>query len=178
MFERVLGAACSIGPASQCHVVSRSSLILDIAARRGARPVAELGFDHNAALAQAAHVVGCDRPVMVLSGDLPFVTADDLRDMYEALAPDSVVIACDRSGLGSNALLQPRPGAIPFLFGAGSHAAHRNAACAAGLRPVTFQSEGLAVDIDLPADLALFDSERAYIVGTSDQGRAQLAFCR
>jgi 2-phospho-L-lactate guanylyltransferase len=65
-----------------------------------------------------------------------------------------VGVAPDRLGTGTNGLALSPPGVIGFRFGAGSFAAHRAEAAAAGLEPVIVTRPGLAFDLDTPEDLA------------------------
>ena len=66
----------------------------------------------------------------------------------------AVVIAPDRLGTGTNGLALSPPGIIGFRFGAGSFAAHRAEAQAAGVEPAVVVRPGLAFDLDTPEDLA------------------------
>lgn len=118
--------------------------------------IADPGGGLNAALAASlAHVLeqGADRVIFV-AGDLPTVTTNDLDVL--ALAPDgAVAIAPDRHGTGTNALSLPLPSAkgFSFHFGPDSFARHRAEAERVGLPIDTVHSQGLARDIDEPADL-------------------------
>ena len=70
--------------------------------------------------------------------------------------PADVVIATDREGEGTNALLLKRPGLIPLRFGPGSCAAHVGEAGRAGHRVSILRRPGLADDVDLPEHLQIF----------------------
>ena len=77
--------------------------------------------------------------------------------MYKRQDRDhTVVIAADRVGEGTNAMLVRPPGLFPYAYGIGSFALHRAAAEAAGARVETYHSEQLMLDIDVPDDLALY----------------------
>ena len=91
--------------------------------------------------------------VLVLPADLPFINAEDLRDMIELATDRSVVIATDRENDGTNALLIRPPGAIEYDYGGGSYQRHVRLARAAGLQVREFQSDRLSLDIDVPEDL-------------------------
>jgi 2-phospho-L-lactate guanylyltransferase len=69
-------------------------------------------------------------------------------------AAGGVAIAPDRAGRGTNGLALRPPDAIGFRFGAGSFAAHRADAEAAGVPLVEVHRPGLEFDLDTPADLA------------------------
>ena len=65
-----------------------------------------------------------------------------------------VVLAPDRAGTGTNALLLRPPGSMPFAFGAGSYARHLALARKHGVAMATYRAAGTAFDVDGPADLA------------------------
>ncbi len=65
-----------------------------------------------------------------------------------------VVLAPDRAGAGTNALLLRPPGSMPFAFGAGSYAGHLALAREHGVAVATYRAAGTAFDVDGPADLA------------------------
>ncbi len=71
-----------------------------------------------------------------------------------ANAPARMVVATDRAGLGSNALLVQPMGAIPMRFGRRSLARHLEAAALRGIPARVCQLPGLALDVDTPRDVA------------------------
>jgi 2-phospho-L-lactate guanylyltransferase len=154
-FEHVFGVAIRVVWAEDCHVISRSAAVLEAVRAAGAQAIVETGEDLNGALAQASAVMAtlAEGPVMTLSCDLPFVTADDLAAMIAAGEDSDVVAACDTEGRGTNALLLRRAGLIPYRYGADSIAAHRDEAERAGLRFAVIGRPGLSEDIDTPEQL-------------------------
>lgn len=106
------------------------------------------------ALAIAARGAAPDR-IIVLAGDLPCLTAEDVRHLVH-LPAGVIGVATDRHGTGTNALSLPLPEAAAFRFhyGTGSADLHREAAGDLGLTAETITLPGLAKDIDEPADLA------------------------
>ena len=82
------------------------------------------------------------------------------RDVEELLAngqyPRQVVVAPDRREEGTNALLVKPPGLIEFAFGVGSFARHLRLAAQAGAHVREYRSPTLALDVDLPEDLELY----------------------
>ncbi|MBN8848942.1 MULTISPECIES: 2-phospho-L-lactate guanylyltransferase [unclassified Sphingomonas] len=155
MFRHVLRVATQVVPPVQCHVVSRSPLLLDLAAAGGARAIRETGSGLNAALRQASALVDPALPLLALSADLPLLAPADLAALAEMLDTADVTAATDRAGIGTNALLLRRPGLIDYSFGADSLALHRARAMASGLRFTVMRREGLSADLDEPRDLAL-----------------------
>ncbi|MFC3173925.1 2-phospho-L-lactate guanylyltransferase [Novosphingobium bradum] len=159
LFDHVLRLAVAAVGAPAVHVVSRSADLLDRARAVGAQAIVETGHGLNAALEQASTVLAAagDGPILSLSVDLPQLGADDLAALI--IAPGDVVCATDSLVEGTNALLQRRPGLIPYRYGPGSLAAHRAEAEARGLAFTVVERPGLARDLDTPADLALLAPE-------------------
>ncbi|GGB99315.1 2-phospho-L-lactate guanylyltransferase [Novosphingobium endophyticum] len=119
--------------------------------------LADAGKGLNAALRKALAQVASDGPerLLVVAGDLPCVTALDL-DLLASVPAETVGIAPDRHGTGTNALSLPLPQAARFTFhfGTDSRARHWNEAEKLGLTVETIHSAGLEKDIDERADLS------------------------
>jgi 2-phospho-L-lactate guanylyltransferase len=151
----VLRAACEA--VADVVVISPAAALEPLVVRSGARLVVQRGMGLNQGLDQARDAALADgiERLAVLHGDLPNLTADDVRALLAALADQrSVVIAPDRAGTGTNGLALLPPGIIGFRFGTGSLNAHREEALAAGIQPVLVERDGLAFDLDTPQDLA------------------------
>ncbi|PEQ11874.1 2-phospho-L-lactate guanylyltransferase [Novosphingobium sp. PC22D] len=105
------------------------------------------------ALDQVAHRGG--GRVVTLAGDLPLLTQADLIRLID-LPRDTIGVAPDRHGTGTNALSLPLPGAdrFRFAYGSGSFARHRSEARRIGYNACAILGNGLAKDIDEPDDLA------------------------
>jgi len=95
--------------------------------------------------------------LLVLFGDLPLLTGADVRALVNQRA--AVVVASDRHGTGTNALLLRIGGAtaaaaarFAFGFGEGSAARHAAEADRLGLPFAAVESLGTAFDLDTPAD--------------------------
>jgi 2-phospho-L-lactate/phosphoenolpyruvate guanylyltransferase len=154
-FKHVLAVVTLKFPFSTM-VISRSERLLDFASNAGAVALRESGSGLNEAFCQATHAVlgRGGNAMLALPSDLPELSTADLEAVLSAGEEGSrVVIATDRHCYGTNALLIKPPGAIPFLFGDDSRAAHLQAARAARLRVSTISSLGLSRDVDSPADL-------------------------
>ena len=155
LLVRVLDVARQAG--DDVVVITPAAELEPIVAEAGARLAVQRGMGLNAGLDQAreaAEADGVDR-LVVLHGDLPNLAADDVRALLAAAAGEpSVAIAPDRLGTGTNGLALAPPGIIGFRFGAGSFAAHRAEAQAAGVEPAIVARPGLAFDLDTPEDLA------------------------
>jgi 2-phospho-L-lactate/phosphoenolpyruvate guanylyltransferase len=138
-------------------VISPAAALEPIVTAGGARLTVQRGLGLNQGLAQARDAAMADGIELlgVLHGDLPNLTADDVRALIAAVpAPTGVAIAPDRAGSGTNGLALRPPDVIGFSFGIGSHDAHRRASEAAGVPLVVVERPGLAFDLDTPEDLA------------------------
>jgi 2-phospho-L-lactate guanylyltransferase len=155
LLARVLGVAR--GASNDVVVISPSAALGPIVEDTGARLAVQRGMGLNAGLEQArAEAMADGAPaVVVLHGDLPNLSVADVEALVAAIPPaGGVAIAPDRAGTGTNGLAQAPADAIPFRFGSGSFAQHRESAAAAGLEVAVVERPGLAFDLDTPADLA------------------------
>jgi 2-phospho-L-lactate guanylyltransferase len=123
----------------------------------------DAGNDLNEALAsamRAALAAGVGR-VTFISADLPFLTRGDLETLFD-VPVDSMAIAADRWGVGTNALSLPLPhaAALRFCYGAESFARHRAEAERTGLDAREIRTLGFGFDVDTPADLTVLHSKK------------------
>jgi 2-phospho-L-lactate guanylyltransferase len=94
--------------------------------------------------------------VLVLPADLPLLTVTDVEALLACLNGDPLVaLAPDRHEAGTNAMLIAPPGRIGYAFGPASFEQHRQMAQEAGVRLQIIRRPTLALDLDLPEDLAL-----------------------
>jgi 2-phospho-L-lactate/phosphoenolpyruvate guanylyltransferase len=144
-------------------VVSRDPAALALARDHGARTVLENGTPElNTALTRATVVVKnyTSRGIIIVPADLPLITPQEISYMLEcAKEPPVVVIAPDRHKTGTNALLISPVGLIQYDFGEGSFQRHCERARQTGARLVICDLPSLALDVDLPEDLALASEE-------------------
>jgi 2-phospho-L-lactate/phosphoenolpyruvate guanylyltransferase len=155
LLERVLEvahAACS-----DVVVITPSTALEKVVVGSGAKLVVQRGMGLNAGLDQARDAARSDgiQILGVLHGDLPNLTDADVASLLQPVMDQAgVAIAPDRAGVGTNGLALRPIDAIPFRFGLGSFAAHREEALRAGLPLAVVEQPGLAFDLDTPADLA------------------------
>jgi 2-phospho-L-lactate guanylyltransferase len=92
--------------------------------------------------------------VIIIHGDLPLVTSQDL-ELLAAAPEGEIAIAPDRHGTGTNAISLPLPAAkgFSFAFGPDSFALHNAEAGRLGLKIEEIHSPGLSRDVDEPDDL-------------------------
>jgi 2-phospho-L-lactate guanylyltransferase len=113
------------------------------------------GLDAAIAAGIRAAVAADARTAVVLAGDLPLLEADDILALVRAAeGTRAVVIATDRHGTGTNALVLRPPHVIQPAFGPNSAARHRLAAATAGASVRSIELGRVALDIDTPDDLA------------------------
>ncbi|MDQ3990820.1 MAG: 2-phospho-L-lactate guanylyltransferase [Actinomycetota bacterium] len=151
MLEDVLDAALPLG-GWDVWVVSPDQAVLNVAAARGARPVAEERPGLVASIRQVEQATGGGDAMAVVLGDLPLLTADALGRVLRTLGP--VVAAPSASDGGTNVLLR-RPGSvIAPRFGGDSLRKHRDAARSLGLPFAVVHGPELSFDLDRPGDVA------------------------
>jgi 2-phospho-L-lactate guanylyltransferase len=161
--EITLRALRESGALAQVAVISPDPAALAWAEARGAVPLLQRGAGPmrrpglNAGLRQARSWAVEQRAsgLLIALGDLPLLTAEDIRRfmamtrLYERV----VALAPDRAGEGTNLLLARPAGLAPIAYGSGSFARHRRLAQRLGAPTVEFRAPGAAFDVDAPDDL-------------------------
>jgi coenzyme F420-0:L-glutamate ligase / coenzyme F420-1:gamma-L-glutamate ligase len=156
MLEDVLSALAGAS-LDRIVVVTPDAEVGAVAERWGAVVVRESeGRGHTAAVARG--VALCREwgasVMLTVPGDLPCLTAEDVRRILDACGPaPAAVFVPSRSGLGTNAACLAPPDAVALRFGEPSFADHVAAARARGIEPVVLPLSGPGLDIDRPEDL-------------------------
>jgi FO synthase len=120
----------------------------------GVERVRDTGMGQSAAVATGlAHIAGTAEAAIVLAGDTPNASPQEIEQLIAALKGRDVVIVPDRRLEGTNALGLRLPARIRLQFGGLSLAAHLHSAEVLGARTAILELPGLAHDIDLPQDL-------------------------
>jgi 2-phospho-L-lactate guanylyltransferase len=168
MFEDALDA-CQAQVGWEVWVISRAEAVLELAARQGARPVAERGTGLLQAVRQVEQTVpGRWTRLAVVLADLPFVSSGALASVLSLSTAGPIVAAPATSDGGTNVLVRRPPQAIPARFGPSSFSKHR---LEAARRKIPFREARipeLGFDLDRPSDLAL-------VLGDGRAGRARTA---
>jgi 2-phospho-L-lactate guanylyltransferase len=162
LLRRTVAAALDTDGVTDVVVVSPDAEVLVVAEAAGARPVAQRSRGLNPALQEARGAVDADR-LLVLPADLPRVSAGALAPLLaagDAAGTPSVVLAPDRHGRGTNALLLDPPDVIDPAFGVSSRSGHAWLASSADAAFVEVAGD-LALDVDTPDDLLLAEAEVA-----------------
>jgi 2-phospho-L-lactate guanylyltransferase len=152
LFKHTLAAVGAVFPPACIIVVTRDSALREIATAAGMQAIAERGVELNAALFEAATRIPPADGMLAISTDMPDLTPEDIFSML-AESESRMVIAPDRAGKGTNALLTIPAACIPFRFGPDSFASHLSAATARGINARIVNRPGLAFDLDTEADL-------------------------
>ena len=161
MLEDVLDAALPVA-GWETWVVSPDEAVLEIAARRGARPLAEERPPLSAAIRQVEQeaVDGGADTLAILLGDTALVTMEALTRAVHTLG--RVVVAPDGAASGTNLLVRRPPRAIAARFGPDSYRRHLGSARTRGLPAAIVELPELAFDLDGPGDiLTLLQTRRA-----------------
>jgi 2-phospho-L-lactate/phosphoenolpyruvate guanylyltransferase len=166
LLRRAIAAALATDGVLEVLVVSPDPEVLGVAAAAGARPVEQRSRGLNPSLQEARDAATGER-LLIVPADLPGVTPDALSRLLaagDAAGSPSVVLAPDRHGRGTNALLLDPPDVIDPAFGGDSRAGH---AWLASSADATFAEvrDVLGLDIDTPEDLLLASALRRETIG-------------
>lgn len=140
-------------------VVSRDHSALTFARDLGAKTVQEDGAPLlNTALKRATVItqIYASSSVLIVPADLPLMQPADIKALISMGSdPPVVVIAPDRHGSGTNALLLNPGGLLEYSFGPGSFYKHCEKAREVGARLEICNLPSLELDLDLPEDLEI-----------------------
>jgi 2-phospho-L-lactate/phosphoenolpyruvate guanylyltransferase len=160
MLTDVLEAATALTP--KVVVVTVDPLVAALARGHGARvaPDSDPPAGINQAVARGV-AASSARSVLIVMGDVPGATVDDLRQVVASGSSGAgVTLAVSRDGTGTNAMLLSPPDVIAPAFGAGSLDRHLAAAAHADVECTLVTAPGLMLDVDTPEDLAVFSRAR------------------
>ena len=159
MLDNTVKALKTVPEIAQVLVVSRDPAALALARNRGGRTVQEDGNPGlNTALKRATVVAKLysARGVLIIPADLPLITNKEISEMIGRSGnPPEIIIAPDRRGSSTNALLMCPADLFEFHFGLGSFVYNIQQAKKIGCRVDVCQLDAFSLDIDLPEDLDL-----------------------
>ncbi len=160
MAEDVLDALSRVRGLAGIMVVTADEATMAMARRLDARIVTDGALDgHTGAVAAAARVLLREGRggMLQVPGDIPRITAAEAEAVLaEHRDGPSFTIVPAHDERGSNAVLLTPPDAVPLRFGDDSYFPHLAAARAAYVEPTVVRLPGIGMDIDHPADLAMF----------------------
>ncbi|HZC78603.1 MAG TPA: 2-phospho-L-lactate guanylyltransferase, partial [Ktedonobacterales bacterium] len=147
------------GAVEAVAVISPDPALLAWARARGAAALRQHAGELNDGLELGrrwALARGADA-VLVLLGDLALLQGGEVAALVASArggAARAAVIAPDRAGQGTNALLVRPAALMPFAFGERSFGRHLALARDAGVEPAIYRSPGTQFDVDTAGDLA------------------------
>ena len=159
MLEDVLAALAGARRLGGILVNTLEPRAAALADRYGARVVSDGARDgHTGAVMGMARALAAEgHALLTLPGDIPRVTATEIDAVVGSCPPaPSFTIVPAHDELGSNAVLCAPPGVVPLRFGDDSYFPHLAAARRCGIEPTIVRLPGIAMDIDHPADLRMF----------------------
>jgi 2-phospho-L-lactate guanylyltransferase len=148
----VIDRICVISPDPAVLAAARA---IDASILAVQQPFDRPGLDAAVTMGRGVAIEEQAGGMLVLFGDLPVLQPEDVRSLVRRDAP--VVIATDRHGAGTNALML-RLGSstaeqFNFSYGPNSHQRHLEEADRLGLDAVTAISAGTAFDLDTVDDI-------------------------
>lgn len=157
LLENTLGVLGRIPRIGRILVISRDPQALALARKLGAKSMTEPApGELNRALRRASQLAMAQGAtgILVVPADLPLLDSAGLDEVLARIDPPPVVIvAPDRRGRGTNALLVSPPGLIEYEFGPLSFRQHTRGARDAGARLEVCRVASLGLDVDTPEDL-------------------------
>jgi 2-phospho-L-lactate guanylyltransferase len=177
MLARTIAVARAADPDMAIVIVSYPGMADTVAADLGADLLfLSMRSGLNEQLADAASSLSRAGPLLILHADLPFLETADVVAMLET--EQQVVVAPDRAGSGTNALML-RGGRRIFRFGDDSFVQHCTAALSRASTVGSMRRFGLGFDLDGPKDwldfLAMRGGENARPVATGPRDPSRLA---
>ncbi|HEU5453951.1 MAG TPA: 2-phospho-L-lactate guanylyltransferase [Terriglobales bacterium] len=157
MLEDVLAAVTAVPSRPPVMVVTSDAFAASLARRHGFLVLddpenpGESGAIEMAT--RAAEAAGADF-TLVLPGDIPLVTASEIRLVLDAMPERGTVFVRAADARGTNAVLRRPASLFPLRFGNDSFLPHLASARATGLPVEVREAPGIALDIDRPDDLA------------------------
>ncbi|MBF6591557.1 MAG: 2-phospho-L-lactate guanylyltransferase [Ktedonobacterales bacterium] len=176
--ERVLAALAESGVVARIAVVSPDLEVLAWAREWGAMALRQKwgGLNEGLEVGRRWALAEGAAALLIALGDLPLLTAAEVAGLA-ALAHGGgqaplAVLAPDRVGRGTNALLLRPPSLLPFVSGEGSLARYQALARARGIEPCIYDTPGTRFDVDGPADLDELIARELWRPGALPRGNA------
>jgi 2-phospho-L-lactate guanylyltransferase len=160
MLRDVLAALSAAQGLAGIALVTLDPWAQELAQKYGARIITEGAREgHTGAVTSAAAVLQAEgvASILTLPGDIPAAKPMEIEALIAAAsASPAFIIAPAHDELGSNAILISPPNAVKLRFGEDSYFPHLTASRAAGIAPQILHLQGIAMDIDHPADIVRF----------------------
>ena len=165
MLEDVLKALKGTKLIDRLFIVTMDRRTIEIAGALGIEVIEETeqkGESHSVDYASRICMEKGAESVLVIPGDAPLITSEDIDSIVEKERDfPSVILIPARDDYGTNAILRKPPDVIPSRFGEDSFRKHMDEARERGIHCDTFRNSRIALDIDHPDDLEEFLSEKS-----------------
>jgi 2-phospho-L-lactate guanylyltransferase len=126
-----------------------------LAQRFNFETIADHNISETAAIELATNV--CEsrgiESTLVIPGDIPLITADELDQIMKSAPAEGSVLVPAADGRGTNAIYRRPAGLFPLRFGNDSFKPHLETARSTGKPCVVLSLPGIGLDVDNPADL-------------------------
>ena len=156
MLADVLAALGATSGVSATTLVSSETTAPELAREHGIEWWDDRGLPWNDALEAAMRESAGAECALLLSADIPLVTAAEI-EAFLASTPAHGIAVARATDAGTNAVVLRPPGAVKTCFGLpGSAQLHVEAAQRLGLEAVILDEPGLALDLDTPEDVTRF----------------------
>jgi 2-phospho-L-lactate guanylyltransferase len=160
MLGDVLAALSAAQGLAGIALVTLDPWAQELAQKYSARIITEGAREgHTGAVTSAAAVLQAEgvASILTLPGDIPAAKPMEIKALIAAAsASPAFIIAPAHDEQGSNAILMSPPNAVRLRFGEDSYFPHLTASRAAGIAPQILHLQGIAMDIDHPADIVRF----------------------
>ena len=165
MLEDVLTALKGSLLADRKFIVTLDAKAIEIARGLGIEVIEETEQNGESASVDFASQICKDMgatSVLVIPGDAPLITSDDIDFILEREKDTpSIIFVAARDELGTNAILRKPPDAIPSMFGHDSFRKHMNEADKNNIPYDSYDNPRIGLDIDSPEDLKEFVSQKS-----------------
>lgn len=155
MFSDLLHTLLSLQGLAGIAVISNDPLVRFFAQDRALLIEDKQESGTNAAVEQAVRFLSMQghHRVMVMPSDIPFAQVAELQRVLDALDDQTIVLASDRRGVGTNLLAGHGLDLIGTCFGEDSFRLHLSRVRLSKQHPHILHSPGVHWDIDTPDDL-------------------------
>jgi 2-phospho-L-lactate guanylyltransferase len=156
MLEDVLDAIAACDHRPRVTLVTRDPFALMLASRFGIEVIADHANTSETDAIATATCICESRGVpntLVIPADIPLITAEEVRRIYDAAPPQGSVLVPAADGRGTNAVFRSPAGLFPLQFGNDSFQPHLAAARATEEPCTILELPGFGLDVDNPADL-------------------------
>ncbi len=164
MLEDVLSALKESKLADRKFIVTLDAKAIKMASAMGIEIIEETEQNGESASVDYASQICKDMgatSVLVIPGDAPLITSDDIDCILEREKDTpSIIFVPARDELGTNAILRKPPDAIPSMFGHDSYRKHMNEADKKNIPYDSYENPRIGLDIDRPEDLKVFVSQK------------------